>query len=222
MEFTLSQRNPDKLPPILDLLLEIQRALFGAVASALRAVCVDIDEKEEIMHFYYFYDGEITDELFELASVATTEAFFSPYSVEQQILQLNYPQKIPIKGRLAYLRKNENLPADYTKEKKYKDVPELTPVGQLLLEIQQSLLGRVSHSLRKVLFSIDLDKKQISFSFYYDGEILDEDRTLADEAIKEASLAFPDYLIEKEIIRVDFPTKISASGRRYAFERYEK
>lgn len=222
MEFILSQQNPNELPPIVDLLLEMQRGLFGAVSSALRAMCVDIDEKEEMMHFYYFYDGEIDDELFELASVATTEAFFSPYSVEQHILQLNSPQKIPVKGRLAYLRKGEELPIEYQKEKKYKDIPGLTLRGQILLEIQQALLGKAFPALRRIYFTISEEQKSIHLYLYYDGEISQADKYLAEEVLNEATESISGYRIEKQIARVDFPLKDHSPGEICAFARYEK
>lgn len=86
----------------------MQGALLGAVVPALRAVIVDVDIDGEILFFSFFYGGEVTDELFDLASVACTEAsaHFPEYFVEDRIERLDFPQKIPFtEGRYAYLRK---------------------------------------------------------------------------------------------------------------------
>ena len=89
-------------------LISAQRALLGAVAPSLRAVTLDLDTKKKHLTVCFFYDGEINDELFELASCAITEiiADFTPdFSLDDQIVRLDYPQKIPVQGRLVYNRK---------------------------------------------------------------------------------------------------------------------
>jgi hypothetical protein len=87
--------------------LAAQNALLGAVVQALRAVVIDIDIKSKKFIVYFFYDGEINDELFDLASVAITEmsADLPEYELDDHIERLDFPSKIPIKGCLVYLRK---------------------------------------------------------------------------------------------------------------------
>jgi hypothetical protein len=60
--------------------LSMQRALLGKVVPSLRAVIVDIDIYKKIIPFSFFYDGELIDELFDLASIACIEASAKPYS----------------------------------------------------------------------------------------------------------------------------------------------
>jgi hypothetical protein len=87
--------------------LAAQNALLGAVVHELRAVSIDIELKTKKFSVYFYYDGEISDELFDLASVAITEmsADLSEYELDDHIERLDFPDKIPIRGHLVYLRK---------------------------------------------------------------------------------------------------------------------
>ena len=88
-------------------LLCMQNALLDAVVPELRAVTVDIDFETNTLVYFFFYDCEVSDELFELASIASTEAsaHMSEYFTDDNIIRLDFPQKIPVQGKLAYLRK---------------------------------------------------------------------------------------------------------------------
>lgn len=44
-----------------------------------------------------------------------------------------------------------------------------------------------------------------SISFYFNGEITDEERELASDACAEIIANFPDSLLEENYIRLDFP-----------------
>lgn len=97
----------NKFSEISKVLLSMQRALLGSVMPSLRAVVVNIDIENKLLFFSFFYDGTIDDELFDLASIACTEASgnFPEYHVKDVIERLDYPQKIPAQGHYAYLRK---------------------------------------------------------------------------------------------------------------------
>ncbi len=88
------------------LALAVQNALLGNISPNLRAVLIDVDIEKKILFFFFFYDGVVGDKLFDLASVSCTEAssHFPEYKVKEQIESLNFPEKIPSKGRLVYLR----------------------------------------------------------------------------------------------------------------------
>lgn len=88
-------------------LICMQNALLGAIVPELRAVTVDIDVETKTLFYFFFYDGEISDKLFDLASVASAEAsaHMSAYFVDDNIIRLDFPQKIPVRGSYAYLRK---------------------------------------------------------------------------------------------------------------------
>ena len=147
------------MSPLDILLLDIQRALLDAIVPQLRAVTADVDIKDRKLILFFFYDGVISDELFDLASVAATEAgvTLSDYFTEDHIVRLDYPQKIPVQGKLAYLRKEPILQEFIL----YKTAPssERRPIVALLLQLQQALLGKVTPDLRAVAVDSDPEKK---------------------------------------------------------------
>jgi hypothetical protein len=89
-------------------LLSVQCALLNVITPQLRAVTVALDIENQIFYMSFFYDGEASEELTELWNCAVTEAsaHLGPDCFsKQQIVRLDYPNKIPIRGKLAYLRK---------------------------------------------------------------------------------------------------------------------
>jgi len=97
----------EKFSELARAMLCMQNALLGAIAPSLRAVTVDIDIETKTLFYSFFYDGEISDELFDLASVASAEASANlpSYFVDNNIIRLDFPQKIPVRGKYAFLRK---------------------------------------------------------------------------------------------------------------------
>jgi len=94
------------MTPLAYARLSIQKALLGVVTPSLRAVTIDVDEKKNKLFISFFYEGDITDELFDLASTAIAEVDVPGYcELDDQIQRLDSPAKIPIKGQLVYLRK---------------------------------------------------------------------------------------------------------------------
>ena len=95
------------MQPLSYVKLAAQNALLGAVVHELRAVSIDIEFQSKKFIVYFFYDGEISDELFDLASVAITEmsADVAEYELDDHIERLDFPEKIPTQGHLVYLRK---------------------------------------------------------------------------------------------------------------------
>lgn len=86
--------------------LSLQRALLGAVTPTLRAVYVDVDESAKKLFVSFFYDGEITDELFDIVSTAMAEVDVPGYyELDEHIERSDFPEKIPDRGNLIYLRK---------------------------------------------------------------------------------------------------------------------
>jgi hypothetical protein len=198
----------------------MQSALLNTISPQLRAVSVDIDGvKQEIATFFY-YNGEVTDELFDMASLASTEAVsLSGYFVRDHILRLDFPEQIPVQGRFAFLRKEPNLP-DYKKENRaFLLLNGAPPVAVLLLDMQEALLGKVTPALRLVTVGVNSDQKELEFRFIYDGNISEEEFELANSAIREASISFPGYRANTQIERVDSPQNFSANGKRAAYLR---
>ncbi len=208
---------------LVDILLEVHGGLLGHVAPSLRAVTVDLNKKKNLCTIHFFYDGEITDELFELVGFSTVEMNISEtYESNDDIMvRIDYPAKIPIQGRLVYLRK-EPTPTTYNQKSAFLYKDSRTVLGAaVLLALIDALLGKVTPQLRGVVLDANEVSKQISFYFIYDGEISKENFALANAAIEEASVWFPEFNIKREILRVDFPQRRPALGIRCAYARCE-
>jgi hypothetical protein len=201
-------------------LLSMKRALLGSVAPSLRAVTVDIDFEDEIYGSYFYYDGPIDDELFELVNCAETEASDCWYS-DSHILQLDYPKQIPIKGSLAYLRKEPNMiiPQVELLPRSEKCLAE----SYLCYTLQQGLLGRVIPSLRFILIDASDQEKYLKFFLYYDEKITEEIKTLTSEAISIAKKGFSKDFQSTEVIQyLPYPEPAPDVGQSYVYRRYEK
>jgi hypothetical protein len=68
-----------------------------------------MNQEEKQLFFYFYYDGEISDELFDLASCVATEAsaaFPANFSSHEEIVRWDVPKKLPLdQGRCAYRRR---------------------------------------------------------------------------------------------------------------------
>ena len=213
------------LSPMDYLLLELYGGLSNAVAPSLRAVTVDIDEVKKVLCFFFFYDGKITDELFEFASIAVTEtgAMLFNYTAEFQIIQLDYPEEIPIRGKVAYYRYEPHLPKFQKQNRAHLlQDPEVRPVTVLILDMRDALLGKVTPNLRLVSVDVDVEQKILKYCFIYDGEISEENFQLATQAVQEAGNSFPGFSIEKRVVRVDFPHQRGGEGLTAVYMRYEE
>lgn len=212
------------LPPKYDLLFQLQGSLLNSVAPTLRAVTADVDIKAREIYLFFFYDGEVSYELFELASVASVTIDLDlpgHYTFPSEIAtRLDFPKPIPIEGNLAFLRKEPSLPVFEKEDRKFL-LEHTRPLIVLLLDVQESLLGKVTTALRQVSAGIDLDQKLLKFYFFYDGPISEEDFNLATLAIQESCRSFPDYQLDAHIERVDFPADMDAQGCTAVYWRFE-
>jgi len=92
-------------------LLSMQSALLEVVAPELRAVVVDFHEDNSLLYTRFYYDGEVSEKLIDLWECAITEAsaHLGPdCRVDEGVERLDYPRKIPLCGRYAYLRREQS------------------------------------------------------------------------------------------------------------------
>lgn len=85
--------------------LSAQRALLGQVTPSLRAVSVDVGERK--VYFRCIFDGNPTEYVRELLSVAATEIiadFQEPYMIEEEYLSIEEPNEMKHLKHLIYLR----------------------------------------------------------------------------------------------------------------------
>lgn len=117
-------------------LLALQNALNGSIAPSLRAVCVNVNAQNGTLFLSFFYDGEITEPLFDLASVASSEVFsrLPEFNLEENIERVDYPNPIPASGTFAYHRKEKRVsenPPSATPSSDAKDTLSQAPVHSL-------------------------------------------------------------------------------------------
>ncbi len=79
--------------------------------------------------------------------------------------------------------------------------------------IQNALFEKVGTALRSVKIDVDEMRKIIYFWFYYDGEISQKDRLNSETVIEYLKNLFvKKFLVEGQIIRLDFPKEIPFIG----------
>lgn len=98
-------------------LLATQSALLDEITPELRAVVVDVCKEENLLYTRMYYEGEASEKRIDLWDCIITEASAAlgpDCMLDHEVERLDYPQKIPSRGRYAYLRKepsvlNQNL-----------------------------------------------------------------------------------------------------------------
>ncbi|MDP1609384.1 MAG: hypothetical protein Q8L98_08755 [Chlamydiales bacterium] len=211
---------------LLYLMLSAGRALLGHVAPSLRAFMIDFDETGMI-YTYFVYDQEINDFLFDLCTCTAAEIdlgaeYSETYRYNETIIHLSYPEKIPFKGHLVYLRYEPDLEGQYPSveySQFHKKTDYLYP--SLFLDMQHALLAKVTPALREVSMTINAEEKVIDLYFFYDGPISEQEHHLATLAARGGNRSFPDFLVRTFIERVDFPQRIFSKSERSVYVRYE-
>jgi hypothetical protein len=194
----------------------MQRALIDCVTPNLRAVVIYIDRKgiEEVFHTYYYYEGELSEELLDLWQSASTEGTGDFWGMmEEHYIRLDPPTEIPLNGgNFAYLRKESFLPRTFGQEISYDP---LFTYGSARLALLSALLGKVTEELRAVLIDVDLTKKWIYIHFYHDGSIEEATKKLWEQAIQEVKITLQMFpaTVEGEITRIDY------TGERFRGEK---
>jgi hypothetical protein len=190
--------------PLSYALLSTLDALNGSITPELRAVVVNVKEKEKIFYIRFFYNGIVSEEIIELWSDVIGEANF--YPTDEGILRLDYPEKIPCNGSLAYYRKE---PKDLVKAEKVKKSFKLPYENEkyfsanLRLAMQSALLGMVPPNLRVVC--VDYFENHITVYFYYDGKITTSEENDMNKVMTHFSKYFPYYSIYLRKYVMDYP-----------------
>lgn len=88
--------------------LSAMRALWGIITPNVREVSVE--EKNNIISLYFYYDKEPSEQEIELAEDAATEVisdFPEPFLIDCKREIINFPKKINCQGYLIYARYEE-------------------------------------------------------------------------------------------------------------------
>jgi hypothetical protein len=161
-----------------DVILEMQRALWGVVTPELRAVSVDLNEKEKIFHINFYYHKEVAEEIIDLWECATTETsaglgvdYFTDYKIER----LDYPNEIPNNGIIIYYRQEPKMLANIQKtfESIKCDYPKEFFSASIRCIMQKAILGNITFNIRQI--AIQWWEELINIHFYYDSSIEKKD-----------------------------------------------
>lgn len=92
--------------------------------------------------------------------------------------------------------------------------------GYFRLSLQRALLGKVTPNIRGIIAL--LDGSQIYLTFYYDGDISENDEENASEIETEVIADFDDkYTILTQVKRLDFPQRIKLDNGFLVYLRKE-
>ncbi len=196
----ISERNSLKRS-----LLNTQRALVGVITPNLRAVIIKIDHKEELFYSYYYYEGELSEELLDLWQCATAEATADFWGMtEEHFVRLDYPKEIPLgDGNFAYLRKEPFLPKSFGQKIVYN--PSFN-YGTVKLALLSALLGKITPQIRAICVETELTTKKSVVYFYHEGTLEKETKKISQEVIEEAGQTLTEFnaLIERQFERQDY------------------
>lgn len=90
-----------------NLLLSLQRALWGEVHPQLRQASIEADPEQKIVRLRFEYDGEPSEQVQESGSCAATEViadFPSPWQLDEQHVSVAHPGKLSPLAHIAYRR----------------------------------------------------------------------------------------------------------------------
>lgn len=215
-------------------LLCVQGALLDAVTPHLRAVVVDLYHNRYCMFLQLCYEGEMSEEDIESLSCAITEASAGMEAeclTDPQIERIDFPKPIPFLGvspnggYLAFLRWEPGgssiNPANIFPLSEATDIAPF-PEAYAVLAASNALLGKISPELRAVTIAVPSQSNIVKIRFFHDQEINMEMLRLWEQAASEihASLGAT-YTCDTQVIRSDFPQKISIQEGRYAYFRKE-
>jgi hypothetical protein len=213
-------------------LISMQNALLDVITPQLRAVVINL--VGNVLYTRFYYDGEEDEHLIDLWQCAITEASAHmgvDCFTDSKEVRLDYPQKIPVSGVFAYLRKEPDVLNLYDLKKSRgfslredfflvedKGV-KLKSYGPILLAVQRALLGVVTPQLRSVI--VDFDDEKTYVWFYYDGEVsLEFIREWEDAVVQIGVDMGPTRLLDGHVERSDYPQEMPGHGQ-YAYSRKE-
>jgi hypothetical protein len=95
-----------------DLVLSLNRGLWGEVHPQLRQASIEADEERQLVRIRFEYDGEPTEIVQESCSCAATECiadFPQPCDLDEQHIPRPYPQPLLPLRHVVYLRAEPHL-----------------------------------------------------------------------------------------------------------------
>ena len=233
--------NGDCCSPFCDFRLLSAYALLGKVRPNLRAVKGEINEMENRIYLWFYFNGEMSAEDTKIATMVgetIVSIFGTNYSFESCSDRLDYPHEIPSIGGYIYKRDEsifgvEDIPTRATLidvrrfeagfpfnppiEMSTCLLPPQAPSNRLA-RAWEFLLGEIRSNWRAIQLSGDDIQGKFYLRLYIDGEIKARDRSIFDALT--VYMSHPAYKLDAHIERLDSPAKISSIGY-YLFLREE-
>ena len=205
------------------IVLSLQIALLGAVNSSLRAITINLDAAEREFNISFFYDEKVNDHLFDLASTIIAEITIPwGYIVQDKIIMLKYPEKIPEEEILIFYRKEGKILANIKKANEYLSCPYSEKKyfsAKLRFVMQKILLGTITSNMRGI--GLNWSENVIYAHFYYQDEVSEKDKINMHEIMQKLFMYFPNFYIHLRHYRMDEPI-VLPQHQEMVFFRYEE
>jgi hypothetical protein len=217
----------DKLSEDELLKLLLMHSLLGKVRPNLRSVVSSVNAMKDLVTFYFYFNGEISDKDQQLANQIVNDAmahFHSAYTAKIEIERIDYPKLMPELRQAVYKRdedilKNEIAKACAAMPKNWVNIQTfetrvLYPNNSLhdfLTRIRLHLYGEIHSNWRSVQVAINHVIRKITLWFHYDGK---NSKAISNvvELIEQDALQW-DVVIVIRTERLDEPSPIPHYGR---------
>lgn len=209
----------------------INHVLCNEVIPSLRKVIMEWDRQKNTISFYFYHDGPVTHAIEKhyghIISLIHCHDLRIAVNTDYKIIQSNYPECIPQREFVIYVRKEPFIdPIDdspppkgdaaFYRENYVREKPLPLEIGycekdwEIIWDfrwyVNRALWGEVIPSLRQVSMQWDPEEKIVWILFYHDGPITD---AIADHYGFIDSLADCDpregVQTCYKIIRLDYP-----------------
>lgn len=196
-----------------DALLSLCVALTYEISEHLRAAAIKIENS--VIYFYYYFNGEISEEDQENFSCVTTNAIsgFLNVTCDEFFIRKDFPEALPNTGIFAFSR---DTPLQ-------KMVPRSETLNysleiQAILSICQALFGKISSKLRAV--GVNKTQTGLEVHFLLDKGAIGKDFSVTKDAAQVVVADFPEITVDVLITECSYPSDIPNFGR-IAFRRKE-
>lgn len=94
---------------ISDLILNTSKALLGEIEARFRGVAVEW--QNDIINVFFYIDGEIDQDLEDNCTSIGAEivACYVDVGIEEKIIRIDFPKKLPVHLNWVYKRKEKDL-----------------------------------------------------------------------------------------------------------------
>ena len=183
------------------MLSHLSSALIKEVPDSLRAAAMRLENG--VLYFYFYFNGEFSEEEQEDMSCVVTEAMDFPNTTcEEFYLRKDFPEPLPNIGIYAFSRDTAVQRSVSRSELAHWDL-EI----QLGLSLCQALFGKIPLSLRAAGLKTIEEGSELWFLF--NEGATEKDHLLVQQATELVSVDFPELKIRSRIELCPFPQELT-------------